>query len=59
MNHQLTNNMTGSAFLAFTRNLAVYEREGSKLTGTEREQVNLSVEIYGPEMFYMDGELFA
>lgn len=54
----LTGGMTGSAFLQFTRKLAVAEHNGAELSRTQRQQVAEAVEIFGPEYFYMDGELF-
>ena len=57
--HELLNGMTGSKFLAHTRDLAIAERNGTGLNQTELAQVNRAVDIFGPEYFYLDGELFA
>lgn len=59
MSESLLDGMTGSAFLAHTRWLAVAERDGRPMTAREGEQISRAVEIFGPEYFYMDGELFA
>jgi len=51
-------NMTGSAFLAYTRGLKKDERDhGVTLTETDQWHVSLAIEVFGPEYFYMDGEL--
>lgn len=57
--HELLNGMTGSKFLAHTRDLAVAERNGAGLNKIELAQASRAVDIFGPEYFYMDGELFA
>lgn len=57
---ELLDGMTGSAFLVHTRRLVVQaHRAGRPLTERHRAQIDLAVEVYGPEYFYMDGELFA
>jgi hypothetical protein len=57
---ELLDGMTGSAFLAYTRRLAVAVHKGQIVLGErEARQVNLAVDVFGPEYFYMDGELFA
>lgn len=53
---KLLDGMTGSKFLSVTRALAV-EARSRPLTARERQQVNMAVEVFSPENFYMDGEL--
>lgn len=54
----IPHNMTGSAFLRLTRNLAVGEHYGDVLSPYQQSQIMEAVKIYGPEFFYQDGELF-
>jgi hypothetical protein len=57
--HELIGNRTGSRFLADTRDLAIAQHNGAGLNRIELAQINRAVDIFGPEHFYMDGELFA
>jgi len=57
--NELICGMTGSAFLKLTRDLAVAQRGGTCLTQFQQNQINLAVDTFCPEYFYMDGELFA
>lgn len=56
-NKELLCGMTGSAFLKHTRELAVAQREGACLTQFQENKINLAVDVFGPEYFYMDREL--
>lgn len=56
---ELLDGKTGSAFLAYTRQLAVAQHGGRELTDREKAQVQLALDVFGPEQFFMDGELFA
>lgn len=58
-NNELLGGMTGSAFMKLTRDLAVQQHNGACLTRLQQNQINLAVDVFGPEYFYMDGELFA
>ncbi len=47
----LLDGKTGSAFLAFTRELAVAQQGGRELTAREKAQVQLAIDVFGPDKF--------
>lgn len=50
--------MTGSKLLSVARDSARARDRGETISPLSQSRIDFAVEVYGPEQFYMDGELF-